>query len=113
YEGQYLVIAEHGSSLANRGIQKGAKFSTARRVTQFAQGLGFDLPDALAGDSEALAYFLKRVLASIIQAKAHFDHFLFTRRQGLEHCVGLLFQVDVNDGLSRRDYSAIFDEVSK
>ena len=49
-------------------------------MAQLAQGLGFDLADAFAGDLERLANFLQRVLAAISQAKAHLDDFLLARR---------------------------------
>ena len=42
-------------------------------MAQFAQRLGFDLPDALAGDVVHLAYFFERAVVTINQAKTHFE----------------------------------------
>jgi hypothetical protein len=42
-------------------------------VAQLAQRLGFDLANALAGDGKGLADLLERVLAAVLQAKAHLD----------------------------------------
>ena len=49
---------------------------------KLAQGLGFDLTDALAGDIEFLADLLQSVLALAADAEAQPDHFLLFRRQG-------------------------------
>src|SRR5579859_1968500 len=86
------------SSVPNRGIEKSPKLSAARRVTQFAQRLRFNLPDALTRDSKTLSHFLERMLAAIVQAKTHLNNFFFARRQGLQHRFGLFLQVDVDDG---------------
>jgi len=48
-----------------------------REVTQLAEGLGFDLADAFAGDLEALADFFQGVLGSRLRAEAHLDDALF------------------------------------
>src|SRR5687767_11080093 len=41
----------------------------ARRVPELAQRLGLDLADPFAGDGEALADFLERVLAAVADAE--------------------------------------------
>src|SRR5690606_33370530 len=41
-------------------LEERPETTAARRVAQLAQRLGLDLPDALAGDREALADFLER-----------------------------------------------------
>ena len=63
-------------------------------VTQLAQGLGFDLADALAGDLEGLADLFERVLGAVFEAEAHLDDALFARSQGAEDLRGVLLQVD-------------------
>src|ERR1700722_8575957 len=40
-------------------FDKRLELAAARRMTQLAQRLGFDLPNALAGNLEALAHFFK------------------------------------------------------
>ena len=54
-------------------------------MTQLAQRFRFDLADALARDRERLADFFERVLAAVVQTKAHLDDFFLARRQRLQH----------------------------
>ena len=54
----------------------------ARRVAQFAQGFGFDLADAFAGDVVHLADFFERAFVAVDQAKAHFQNLAFAFGQG-------------------------------
>src|SRR5438874_10257629 len=82
-------------------------------MPQFAQRLGFDLPDALASHGERLAYFFQGVLRAIFQAEAHLDDFFLARGQGAQHLRRLVFQIHVDDGLGGRDYAAVFDEVAQ
>src|SRR5271154_932815 len=82
-------------------------------MTQLAQRLGFDLADALSGDLEALADLLEGVLGAVFEAEAHLDDTLFARGQGAKDLRGVLLKVDADDGVSRRDGHAVFDEVSK
>jgi hypothetical protein len=63
-----------GLELISRGeFEEGAELAQAGGVPQLAQGLGFDLADALAGEGEHLAHFLKRVLAAVFQPEAYLD----------------------------------------
>src|SRR5258708_11180004 len=55
------------------GLQEAVKVVNPRGVPQFAQRLGFDLPDALPRQVVQLANFLQRVAVPIQQAKAHFE----------------------------------------
>ena len=50
-------------------------------MTQLAQGLGFDLPDAFAGDVELLAHFFQGVVGVHVDAEAHAQHLGFARGQ--------------------------------
>ena len=72
-------------------------------MAQFSQRLGFDLANAFAGHAEVPAHFLKRVLRTIFQPETHLDDFRLTRGQCVQSVRGLLFQVNVNDGLCGRD----------
>src|SRR6478609_3162444 len=80
-------------------------------VPQLPQRLRFDLPDALAGDREALTDFFERVLGALADAEAHLDDALFTRCQRLEDVVGLFLEVQVDDGFRRRHDVRVGDEV--
>ena len=72
-------------------------------MAQLAQGLGFDLADALAGDLEGLADFLEGVLGAVLEAEAHLDDALFARRQGAENLRGVLLEVDADDRVAGGD----------
>src|SRR6266545_1875942 len=82
-------------------------------MSELAQRLGLDLPDAFARDREALAHFLQRVLAAIADAEAHLDDLFFARRERLEHRFGLLFEVEIDDRFGRRHHLTILDEVAQ
>ena len=69
-------------------------------MPQLPQRLGLDLSDALAGYRKALSDFFESVLAAVFEAEAHLDYFFFPRRQGAEHVRSLVFQVDIDHGLS-------------
>ena len=60
-------------------VEKAAHLAAAARVLELAQGLGFDLADAFAGDAELLADFLKRVVGVHADAEAHAQDALFAR----------------------------------
>jgi hypothetical protein len=50
-------------------------------MPQLAQGLRFNLANAFASYSKALAHFFQCVLAAVFEAKAHLDDFFFARGQ--------------------------------
>src|SRR6476646_4803323 len=85
--------------LRSPSLQKRPQLAAARRMSQLPERFRLDLADALARDREALAHFLERVLAAVADAEAHLDHLLLARRQRLQHRLGLLFQVQVDDRL--------------
>src|SRR3984885_2802198 len=94
-------------------VDEGFQLAAAAGVTELAECLGLYLADALAGDLEGLADFFKGVLGTVFEAEAHLDHTLFAGGQGAENLRGVLLQVDADDGVSRRDSHAVFDEVSE
>src|SRR5579871_5771073 len=62
-----VTLCLFGEDLVPDSIHKRPQLPRTRRMTQFAQRLGFDLSDAFASHSERLAYFFQRVLAAIFQ----------------------------------------------
>ncbi len=80
-------------------VDEGLQLAAAAGVTELAQGLGFDLADALAGDLEGLAYLFEGVFAAVFEAEAHLDDTLFARRQGPKHLGRVLLEVDRDDGV--------------
>src|SRR5260221_7455034 len=84
--------------LYSRPFQECLQLARAARVPQLAEGLGLDLPDALAGDREALADLLQGVLAAVAEPEAHLDDLLLAGGEGLEERFRLLLEVDVDHG---------------
>src|ERR1043165_4537171 len=103
-----------GASLLPNPLQKRLELARARRVAQFAERLGFDLPDALARDGEVLADLFERVLAAVrAAAEAHLDDLLFARREGRQNLLRDLAQVRDDDGVRGVEYGLILDEVAE
>ena len=61
-------------------------------MAQLAQGLGFDLADAFAGDIELLAHFLQRAGAAVLDTEAQLQHLFLPGRQRAEHIHQLLLE---------------------
>src|SRR5208283_1524228 len=99
--------------IARRPFQERPQLARARRMPKLAQRLGFNLADALARDGEGLAHLLQRMLAAVVQAKAHLDDFFFARRQRLQHRRSLLLQIQVDDRIRGRHHGLVLDEVPK
>ena len=57
-----------GALLVEAGIEEGAEAVAAAGVTQFAEGLGFDLTNTLAGDGEMLPDFFEGMLAAVLKS---------------------------------------------
>ncbi len=85
-----------------RALEKRFELAAPRWMAELSQRFGLDLPDALARDRKALSDFFERVLASVADAEAHLDDFLFSRCQRLEDRFGHLLQVGVDDLLWAR-----------
>src|SRR5690348_2807643 len=82
-------------------------------MTELAQGLGFYLPDPLAGDREVLADFLERVLAAVRESEAQPQDLLLARGERVEDLVRLLPQREADDRFHRRHDLLVLDEVSQ
>src|SRR5207253_800430 len=78
------------------GVEEGAEAMAAAGVAQLAEGLCFDLADALASDGEVLSDFFERVLAAVLQAEAHLDDLLLARAERLQDLSGLFAKVQVD-----------------
>src|SRR5271156_1704684 len=85
----------------------------ARRMTQLAERLRFDLADALARHFEVLADFLERVVALLADTEAHAEDLLLARRERLQHLPRLLGEVHVDDRFARGDDALVLDEVAQ
>ena len=60
------------------------------RVLQFADGFGFHLPHAFAGDFEDSAYFFQRVGVAVADAVAELDDFALAIGERLEDSCSIL-----------------------
>src|SRR6185437_11325341 len=69
-------------------VEEAAEFAAAAGVFEFAQGLGFDLADAFAGDVELLADFFERVVGVHADAEAHAEHAFLARGERGEDAGG-------------------------
>ncbi len=82
-------------------------------MSQFPQGLGFDLPDAFAGDFEVLSDFFQGVICGFADTKPLAQHLFLTRRQGFQSAVDLPLQVIANGRFQRRHGLLVFDEIAQ
>src|ERR1039458_3533076 len=82
-------------------FQERAQPMAAARMAQFAEGLGFNLADALPRNRKILPHFFQRVLTPVFQAKAHLNDLLFARRERLQHLRRLLPQIEIDHRIGR------------
>src|SRR5579875_2193039 len=94
-------------------IQVIFQLAAAARMAQLAQGLGLDLPDALACDMELLTHFFKRATASIVQTEAQLQHLALSLRQAIQHILYLLLEQLVAGRVRRRQGGVVLDEVTQ
>src|SRR5688572_3305469 len=85
----------------------------ARRVTQLAEALGFDLADAFAGDLELLADFFQGAGIAIHQAEAEFENLALALGEAAEDILELAFEEAVAGHVHRILSLLVFDEVAK
>src|ERR1700746_135798 len=94
-------------------IQKAPQLPAPARVLELAQGLGLDLPYALAGDRELLADLFERMVGVHADAEAHAQHALLARRERGEHASRGLAQVRLDRRVDRQDRVLVLDEVAE
>ena len=63
-------------------VQKVLQLFGAAGVAELAQGLGFDLADALTGDVEFLAHLFQGAGAAVLDAEAQLEHLFLPGGQG-------------------------------
>src|SRR5438270_8081567 len=85
----------------------------ARWMTQLAQRLGLDLPDALSRDTEALAHLFERPLVSVDEAEAKLQHPALARGQRVEDVLHLGAQHGARGRLGWRGGFLVLDEVTE
>src|ERR1039457_701177 len=102
-----------GSLIVKRGIEERAQAMAAAGMPQFPERLGLDLPYALARHGEMLADLFERVLAAVLQSKAHLDDLLFAGTEGLQDFGRLFAKVQIDDRLGRRHHAAVDQKIAE
>ena len=82
-------------------VDKAAQMIRAAGVAQFAQCLGFDLSNTLAGDIELFADFFQSVVGVHIDTEAHSQYLGFTSRQAGQNGAGCFGQAVVGGCVHR------------
>src|SRR5262249_49182649 len=94
-------------------VEEALELPAANGMLQLADGLGLDLPDALARDLEDPADLLQRVSVAVAQAVAELDDLTLPVRQGLEHLVDLVLEHLLGGRLHWRLGGVILDEIAE
>src|SRR5438477_10523677 len=94
-------------------LDEGLEVAPAQRMTQLAERLGLDLPDALTGNREALADFFQRVLALLTDAEPEAKDLLLLRRQRGQRALDLRREVLTQQRGVRRARRLVFEEVAQ
>ena len=77
------------------------------------QSLGFNLPNAFAGNAENLPHFFQSVRNIIFQAEAHREYFPFPLREIIQYFLDLVFQKRMARELVGAQTLFVFNEVGK
>ncbi len=82
-------------------------------MTQFRHRLGFDLTNALAGDSVHLADFIECFRLTIGQAKPHADNTRLALGQSVKHGLQLLLKQGEADCIAGNDRFGVLNEITE
>src|SRR5580704_8966491 len=80
---------------------------------EFAQRLGFDLPNAFARNRELFADLLQGVVAVHAEAKAHAYDPLLAWRQCSQHACHSVAQIRLDRGVDGQDNVLVFNQVAE
>src|SRR5262245_44659705 len=111
--GAFAPRCRGNSSRAFPGVEEPFELPAADRVLEFADGLGLDLPDPLAGDLEDAADLFEGVGVPVAEAVAELDDFPLAVSQRLEDRLDLVLQHLIGGGRDRRIDVLVFDEVTE
>src|ERR1051325_1819542 len=107
-----LATALACNSILILPFDKVLEHTRARRVSQFPEGLHFNLSDAFTRHLKIFAHFFQRPLAAfVIQPKSQANDFLFARAEGLQHIAGDVAQVRVDDLFAGAGRRFVFDQI--
>src|SRR5438874_2056683 len=82
-------------------------------MTEFAQGLRFNLADALASDVKSLTDFFESARITVLKTKTHADDALFARIQVLQHASDVFLEAEADGGVRGRGHGFIFNKVAE
>src|SRR5207244_2273587 len=82
-------------------------------MTEFAQGLRFNLADALASDVKSLTDFFESARITVLKTKTHADDALFARIQVLQHASDVFLEAEADGGVRGRGHAFIFNKVAE
>src|SRR5664280_2824764 len=94
------------------GFQEPLQVPDAGGMTQLSQRLGFDLPNAFAGDVVHLADFLQRALVAVHQPEAHFENLSFALGQCGQDVPELFLQETVAGHIGGVLGALVLDEIT-
>src|SRR6185312_8489336 len=94
-------------------VEEAPELPAAARMLELAQGLGLDLPDALARHGELLADFLEGMVGVHADAEAHAQHALLARRQRRQHTGRGFAQVRLDRRIDRLHRVYVWNEVAE
>src|SRR5205085_11457774 len=83
------------------------------RMAHFAQGLRFDLANALASDLELTAHFLEGPAVSINQSESLLQHLAFAVRESFQHILDFFLQQNDRSHVAGIFSAAILDEIAE
>ena len=73
-------------------FEEAVELADAGWMTHFAEGFGFDLADAFAGDAELFADFFQSARVAIAEAESQFENFSFAFGKAAEDVGELVFE---------------------
>ncbi len=82
-------------------------------MTQFAQGLGLNLTDTLAGNIELASDLLQSAGCPVMDTETQFKNFAFPVIKGTEHMSNLIFEHRLESRIRRGNRLLILDEVAE
>jgi hypothetical protein len=108
-------VEEESVGVAGAGVEfeEALELADAGGMAHFAEGLGFDLADALAGDVELAADFLEGAGIAVAKAEAEFEDAAFAGGKAGEDVAELVFEEAEAGDLGRAFGALVFDEVAE
>src|SRR5690242_18235577 len=94
-------------------FEEAVELADAGGVTHFAEGFGFDLADAFAGDAKLFTDFFEGARVAVTKAEAEFENFPFAFGEAGEYVGELVFKEAEAGDFGRAFGGFILDEISE